>query len=115
MNLDDTVMVGGMGIAMGLFLLSGLSAHSRSRQLSRYIDTQDQLADLQRLMWDYYDFKVLQIWQLWDPLVLQATKSDPKLKELRRRVIVSLLGPPLAQMVALMIFLDCGLLLDLIK
>jgi len=115
MNLDDTVMVSGMGIGMGLFLLSGLSAHSRSRQLSRYIDTQKELADLQRLMWDYYDFKVLQIWQLWDPLVLQATKSNPKLKELKRRVIVTLWGPPLAQMVALIIFLDCGLFLDLIK
>lgn len=115
MNLEDTVMVSGMGISMGLFLVAGISAHSRSRQLSRYIDTKEELAELQRLMWDYYDFKVLQIWQLWDPLVQQATKSDPKLKELRRRVIVSLWGPPLVQMIGLIIFLDCCFLLDLIK
>ena len=115
MNLEDTVMVSEMGISMGLFLVAGISVHSRSRQLSRYFDAKEELAELQRLMWDYYDFKVLQIWQLWDPLVLQATKSDLTLQERRRRVIVSLWGLPLAQMIALIIFLDCCFFLDLIK
>ncbi len=82
---------------MSSFLVNGIFAQLYSLRLAKYVDTQEELVGLRFLLFDYYDFKTLPIWRMWNPLLVQTEKADPKLKKLRRRVLLHLTLFPVIQ------------------